>query len=132
MAPEVSDKVNNSFAYHLVSGIEMPGRIDILERFGVCMDNERKRIPVGKADGYFGLWHNDLMIGVWFFTIVDGLVGPKQSNLLNWSAMFKDLQQTLTPYMPPDYYLDGCRVRADCAPHLTNFQPGSSTTVILF
>lgn len=132
MPHEVSDKVDYSFVYHNVEGMDMPGRIDIIERFGVCMDNDWKRIPEGRADGYFGLWHNDAMIGVWYFTIVDGLVGPKRAHLLDWSAMFKDLQQTLAAYMPPDYYLDGCRVRAGCAPHLTNYQPGSTSTIILF
>jgi hypothetical protein len=126
------DGVKEKFTLHYVDGMDIPSRIDILERFGVCMETDRKPIRPGKADGYFGVWHEDEMIGVWYFTIVDGLVGAKRAHLLNWITMFGWVMERLATYMPPGYYLSGCRVRAGLVPHITTLQEGSTTTAILF
>ncbi len=126
------DGALEKFTKHYVDGVVVPSRIDILNRFGVCMETERRPIKEGKADGYFGVWHEGLLIGVWRFNIIDGLVGAPQAYLLNWAAMFTWLMEQLTAYMPPDFHLAGCRIRADLVPHIKTLQEGSTTTAILF
>lgn len=104
---------------HYVDGIDIPSRFDIIERFAVIMSTDVREIDASRADGYFTLMEDDLQIGLWFFTIIDGLLGPEKSHLANWSALFRDLHAQLQPYMPPDVELGRCVIRQGCAPHLS-------------
>jgi hypothetical protein len=118
MHPHEVGEVNRAVITHYVDGVDIPSRFDILERFAVIMSTDVREIDASRADGYFTLMENNLQVGVWFFTIIDGLLGSQRSHLANWEAMFRDLHAQLQPYMHTDVQLGRCVIRTGCAPHL--------------
>lgn len=120
MHPHEVGEVSSAVITHYVDGVSIPARFDILERFAVIMSTDVREIDGGRADGYFTLMEHNLQVGVWFFTVIDGLLGAQRSHLADWAALFRDLHAQLQPYMQEGVQLGRCVIRTSCAPHLVN------------